>query len=575
MSGTTGAHMFRQGLRSIALFAAVLVALVSPVQAAPSVSSFAPASGRLGTSITITGSGFTGATSVKFFGIAARFTILSDTKIRAVVPILARSGKITVGAAASASAFKVLPGVALSRVAAPPGATVTLSGSGFGANELVDVYESVTDMVLAVTDTFGTFSGISLKIPSSTPPGTLWISAVGRHSQLAAQDDLTVSTEWTNIGRNSAGSRWNPFENVLSPSTVRGLEMLWTTVGGSYLSNSPPGVMVASGLAVSPAGHYATLVAIRTDGTQAWSKPFTSSFFAAPTPAEGAGIVVAPSTDGKVHTYKLTTGAPLWTSPGPSDTGNGSPVVDGQVAYVPAAAQLNAYDLKTGNVNWSYAGPCTGSFSTPAVSAGTVIFTCTQSSGAPVIAVLGTDGTFRHWLSTAVGTTTAPSALGGSVYLLLGGNFVSYSLSAFNTKWSLTPPFPVSTDPAVGDGVAATCGSGGIWVVNIPDGSTRFSSTSYPCSAALTIANGVVYEPRNGDIVMFDLYGDVLGRVGSGGNVGPVSVVDGSVYANDSISGIDRWAVATSAAKTSQTTAPRPYLWQLHPDWSLKPQPTS
>jgi hypothetical protein len=78
----------------------------------PSVSSLAPNSGAVGSLVTITGSGFTGAKTVSLNGTASTFTVSSDTSISATVPSGATSGAITVttaaGAATSAATFTVV-----------------------------------------------------------------------------------------------------------------------------------------------------------------------------------------------------------------------------------------------------------------------------------------------------------------------------------------------------------------------------------------------------------------------------------------------------------------------------------
>src|SRR5712691_6064619 len=63
---------------------------------APTLSSFAPTSGPVGTSVTITGSNLTGATAVKFNGTTAAFAVNSDTQITATVPAAASTGTISV-----------------------------------------------------------------------------------------------------------------------------------------------------------------------------------------------------------------------------------------------------------------------------------------------------------------------------------------------------------------------------------------------------------------------------------------------------------------------------------------------
>jgi len=81
--------------------------------AAPVITSFSPSSGRIGTSVTINGNNFTGATAVSFNGTAATFVVNSSTKITATVPAGATTGPIAVtapgGTAASTSNFTVSP----------------------------------------------------------------------------------------------------------------------------------------------------------------------------------------------------------------------------------------------------------------------------------------------------------------------------------------------------------------------------------------------------------------------------------------------------------------------------------
>jgi hypothetical protein len=67
------------------------------ISAAPTIASLVPASGPVGTVVTITGTSFTGATAVSFGGTAATsFTVVSATQITATVPDAATTGKVRV-----------------------------------------------------------------------------------------------------------------------------------------------------------------------------------------------------------------------------------------------------------------------------------------------------------------------------------------------------------------------------------------------------------------------------------------------------------------------------------------------
>ena len=77
----------------------------------PQITTFSPTRGPVGKSVTITGESLTGATSVTFHGVEAKFTLDSYTQITATVPAGAKTGKIDVttpgGTATSTGTFTV------------------------------------------------------------------------------------------------------------------------------------------------------------------------------------------------------------------------------------------------------------------------------------------------------------------------------------------------------------------------------------------------------------------------------------------------------------------------------------
>ena len=115
--------------------------VISELTPAPTITLFTPDSGPVGTSVTLTGTGLTGATAVRFNGAAATtFAAVSATQLTATVPAGATTGPITVttpgGSAGSAGNFTVIPAPSLTKLSPTSGkrsATVTITGMGFGA----------------------------------------------------------------------------------------------------------------------------------------------------------------------------------------------------------------------------------------------------------------------------------------------------------------------------------------------------------------------------------------------------------------------------------------------------------
>jgi IPT/TIG domain len=78
------------------------------------ITSFSPISGVIGTSVVITGVGFTGVNRVRFNGTSATFSVNSNTQITATVPAGATTGPISVtkpgnNTATSSTSFTVVP----------------------------------------------------------------------------------------------------------------------------------------------------------------------------------------------------------------------------------------------------------------------------------------------------------------------------------------------------------------------------------------------------------------------------------------------------------------------------------
>ncbi|HKS69502.1 MAG TPA: RHS repeat-associated core domain-containing protein, partial [Ktedonobacterales bacterium] len=106
---------------------------------APMLTSLTPTSGAVGSTVTLSGSGFTGASSVAFHGtLASSFTVVSATQLTAVVPQGATSGLITVttpgGSATSSGSFTVTA----TPPPPPPTTTTTTAYYGGGLAESVN-----------------------------------------------------------------------------------------------------------------------------------------------------------------------------------------------------------------------------------------------------------------------------------------------------------------------------------------------------------------------------------------------------------------------------------------------------
>jgi hypothetical protein len=144
----------------------------------PGITSFTP-SGYVGDVITITGSGFTGASKVTFAGTTASFNVVNDGEISATVPAV-KTGVITVkntgGVATTSTSFLVLPKITgFSPSTSRVGSWVTVTGSGFLGttavrfNGIAATFKGVTNGSLRARVPAGATTGpLSIVTPGGT-----------------------------------------------------------------------------------------------------------------------------------------------------------------------------------------------------------------------------------------------------------------------------------------------------------------------------------------------------------------------------------------------------------------------
>jgi hypothetical protein len=245
---------------------------------APVISSISPVQGPAagGMVVTITGSGFTGATGVMFGSVSAPFTVVSSTKITATAP--AGSGSVTVtvttpggtsnGATYSYVAAPVITGISPVQGPAAGGTAVTINGTGFtGATAVVFGSASAAFTVVSSTQISATApagSG-SVTVTVTTPGGT---SNGATYSYVAAPVVNTLSpAQGPSAGGNTV--------------TITGTG--FTGVTAVMFGSAPAAFTVLSSTqitATAPAGSGSVTVTVTTPGGT--SNGATYSYVAAP-----------------------------------------------------------------------------------------------------------------------------------------------------------------------------------------------------------------------------------------------------------------------------------------------------
>jgi hypothetical protein len=314
---------------------------IAATAAAPTMTSFAPAVGDPGGTITITGTGFTDPASVSFNGHdSPSVTVSSATQITATVPDGATTGAISVtdagGTGASSTDFTIRAITSFSPTAVAPGTNVAINGVGFSDATAVafggtdaQSFTVVSDATITAKVAAGTTTGpVSVTGPgggATSSAVTYMPPTISGFSPASASTHATVTVTGTNFTGATAvtldrtGVPFSVTSNTrltftVPPGATSGAIQV-TAPGGSDTSSSSFTVLTSptiSGFSPASAGAHATVTVTGTNFTGATAVTL-----------DGAAVPFSVTSDTRLSLTVppgATSGAIEVTTPGGSDT---------------------------------------------------------------------------------------------------------------------------------------------------------------------------------------------------------------------------------------------------------------
>jgi hypothetical protein len=243
--------------------------------ALPSITSFDPTSGPVGTQVTITGSNFpenASSVTVQFNGTTAMVISASETQIVTAVPPDVTTGKISVTIDGQTitgdTEFTVV--VPLQTIASftptsgLPGTIVTITGADFSANATDNI---VKFNGTPATVTAATATSLTVTVPAGATPGKISVSIAGR--VVTGDTDFTViipqqtiaslapasGQAGTTVIITGSGFSTNAIDNIV---TFNGTPATVTAATATSLTVTVPVGATPGKVSVSIAGHVVT-----------------------------------------------------------------------------------------------------------------------------------------------------------------------------------------------------------------------------------------------------------------------------------------------------------------------------
>jgi RHS repeat-associated protein len=483
------------------------------VVAAPSITSLSASSGPVGTSVTITGTGFgspQGTGSVTFNGTAATPTSWSATSIAVPVPSAATTGNVVVnasGVASNGKSFTVVPHIAsLSITSGAVGASVTITGTTFGGTQGTSTIKFNTT---TATPTSWGASSIVVPVPTGATTGNVVVTV---SSQASNGVSFTVVAA----------------PSITSLSVTSGpVGTAVTITGTGFGSPQGSGTVAFNGTAATPTSWTATSIAVtvpaaattgnvvvqangaNSNGTNFTVTPHITSL-SITSAAVGSSVTISGATFGGTQgsstlTFNGTSATPTSWSASSVVVAVPTNATTGNIVVTVSSQPSNGVSF-TVVPHITSLSPTSGAVTSSVTISGTT-FGATQ--GSSTVTFNGTTATPTGWTASSIVVPVPSGATTGNVVVTVSSqasNGLTFTVLATPSITSLAP-----TSGSVGTPVTIT--------------GTNFGSTQ---GTSTVTFNGTAATPTSWSA------SSIVVPVPSGTTTGPVLVTIGGVPSNGS-----------------------------------------
>jgi hypothetical protein len=478
---------------------------------APTVTSLGTSSGSTGggTSVTITGTNFTGATAVSFGSVAASFTVNSSTSITAIAPSQA-AGTVDVtvttyagtSSTSSADHFTYNAASAPSVTAITPtsgsvvgGTSVTITGSGFSGASAVNfgttaalAFSVISDNAIVAIAPDGSAGTVDITV--TTPSGTSSTSSADQFTWTAVSTP-TITSLGTTSGSTAGGTSviitGTNFTNASGVSFGGVAASFWVVSDTQIVATAPASIAGVVDITVSV-----------PDATSALSSSDQFTYTAASAPA----VTSLGTSSGS------TAGGTSVTITGSSFTGTTG------VFFGSVAATSFTVNSSTSITAIS-----------PSQAVGTVDVTVLTPTGTSAV---GSGDQFTYSAASAPSVTslslTSGSTAGGIIVTINGSGFTGTTQVSFGT---VAASFSVLSDTVITATVPAQAAGTIDVTVTTPSGTSSTSSADHFTYTAASAPAVTAITPSSGSTT-----GGTLVTVLGSGFTAATTVSFGSVAAD-------------------------------------------